>query len=438
MKRFAVLLVFFSLLLSAAAYAQFETVWLKVLENDISSVTFSHDSKWIMAWLSPNIQIFDVVSGELVNDKIPSTVQQPFFSLDDTHVYGVENNRIVFYNLETGLDESTALPFAKNITLFSVSKDQKYLLGATKDSISVGLGIWNLETGALIKYITIPKDTTIPSDPYQYRLDKQENLDIKINCDISEIYLRTYYQYKRKGSNDKIEYTGYCTNRIFDFNTLDSIGVLKEATWRFWLSNNCQILATENNTTNSTGINIFNFYTSQLLSNIQIGDASTAIKEVKFTSDDRYLVTATSVGSDLLSVWDVQTGKLLNQEWGTSWETLDVSDNMGYIVGSVSEKLIMKKFQTTGVTENPDSIETLYPNPTSSFVTLSFSLPQSSMLVAKLSDNTGTNLAELFNSFLNEGLNTLQLDISPYASGTYYLRLSAGNYSKMFKVIITK
>ena len=111
------------------AFSQFETVWDKKLPNNIKTVSFSHDSKWLMAWISPNSIIFNTELGELVNDKIPASINYPSFSNDDSHIFGINDNRIIHYNIKTGKDDSIFEPSNYPITEYVITKNEQFIIG---------------------------------------------------------------------------------------------------------------------------------------------------------------------------------------------------------------------------------------------------------------------------------------------------------------------
>ena len=441
MKKFILLTVLFALLLPGLAYSQFETVWFKKLESQVNAVAFSHNSKYVMAHLSPNIKIFDVETGEMVNDKIPATVQNPCFSLDDTHIYGIENNRIAYYNLETGIDESTALPFTKNITLFSVSNDQNYLLGATKDSADVGFGVWNLKTGELLKYKKLYTEYNrmgIDSTDFVASCE-QIVLDCANNTLIVKEYTRSrklLYIHPKDGAKYDIKYN--TSVKLFDYITLDSIRCMYNEPVSvylgyFVLSNNCNIIAFRLQDEDN-GVITYDVNTMQEISKLNI-DGNTKMT-VKFTSDDKYIVTASDAGADL---WEVSTGKLIKKVEGGTLYTLDISKNDKYGASTIGEYLYL--YRLTGISDvpnEPDEIEVLFPNPTDGSVTLNFTLPQSSELTAKITNSDGGSPVSLFSGFLPEGANTLQFSLAAYTQGTYFITLVAAGYNKIFKIIIVK
>ncbi len=441
MKKFILLTVIFAWLLPGLAYSQFETVWFKKLESQVNAVVFSHNSKYVMAHLSPNIKIFDVETGEMVNDKIPASVQNPFFSLDDTHIYGVENNRIACYNLETGLDESNALPFEKIITSYSVSKDQKYLLGGTEDNGIVGFGIWDLKTGELLKYKNLYTEfnrmsidsTDFVAACYQINLDTINN----------RIYTQEFTRFRRLQYYDHKGSPVYESKfqkmiKVYDFHTLDSVKCLYDQPESYYLamfdlSNNFSMIAFRLQD-KYNGVIIYDINTMNIISKLSMNGYTRMY--VKFTSDDKYIVTASDAGADL---WEVSTGKFIKKVEGGTLYTLDISNDDKYGASTVGEYLYL--YRLTGISDvpnEPDEIEVLFPNPTDGMVILNFTLPKSSTVSISATDVNGGSPAPIYSGYHEQGNNSVVLNLAKFSTGTYLVTLNADNFYKIYKAIITK
>ena len=79
-----------------------------------------------------------------------------------------------------------------------------------------------------------------------------------------------------------------------------------------------------------------------------------------------------------------------------------------------------------------------YPNPFNPVTKLKFQLPKSSLVILKVFDAIGREVAVLVNEVLNAGIYEADWDASAYPSGAYYYRMNAGKYSETKKMILIK
>ncbi len=79
-----------------------------------------------------------------------------------------------------------------------------------------------------------------------------------------------------------------------------------------------------------------------------------------------------------------------------------------------------------------------YPNPFNATTTLSYSLPKSGFVELKLFDLTGREISSLVQRNQTAGTYRLQIDGSRLASGTYFVRMQAGAFSKTQKIVLLK
>jgi hypothetical protein len=79
-----------------------------------------------------------------------------------------------------------------------------------------------------------------------------------------------------------------------------------------------------------------------------------------------------------------------------------------------------------------------YPNPFNPVTIIEYSLPKSQKVNIKVYDISGKEVAELENSYRSAGTYKVQFDARQLASGVYFYRLSAGNYSETKKLVLLK
>lgn len=90
--------------------------------------------------------------------------------------------------------------------------------------------------------------------------------------------------------------------------------------------------------------------------------------------------------------------------------------------------------------EIPSSFNMLqnYPNPFNPVTALKYQLPRESYVTIKLYDQLGKETALLYEGNQPAGYYQLTVDGGNLASGIYYCRLSAGDYSKVIKMSLIK
>ncbi|MCB0725280.1 MAG: T9SS type A sorting domain-containing protein [Ignavibacteriae bacterium] len=100
---------------------------------------------------------------------------------------------------------------------------------------------------------------------------------------------------------------------------------------------------------------------------------------------------------------------------------------------------------TTGVTNiEPTSLPTVfelyqnYPNPFNPTTKIKFDIPKSSFVSLKVYDITGREVATLVNSDLEPQRYEVEWNGAQFASGVYFFRITAGDFVKVQKMILTK
>ncbi len=87
---------------------------------------------------------------------------------------------------------------------------------------------------------------------------------------------------------------------------------------------------------------------------------------------------------------------------------------------------------------NRISVDPAFPNPFNSSTTLSYTLPINAHIDLRLYDLNGREMQTLVSQRQNAGTYRILLDGSGHASGTYFVRLQAGEFSKTQKIVLLK
>jgi len=87
------------------------------------------------------------------------------------------------------------------------------------------------------------------------------------------------------------------------------------------------------------------------------------------------------------------------------------------------------------IVPNTFAVSQGYPNPFNPSVVVSISLPKSSEVVAKVYDQIGREVATLANGHIQAGTYSLHWNATGNASGVYFIRIKAGSFEALRKVV---
>ena len=93
-----------------------------------------------------------------------------------------------------------------------------------------------------------------------------------------------------------------------------------------------------------------------------------------------------------------------------------------------------------GISELPEEFVLFqnYPNPFNPVTSIKFNIPKSSIVKLIVYDALGREIVLLVNEYLNPGTFEAEWNSAGYASGIYYYKLLAGNYSETKKMVLLK
>jgi hypothetical protein len=84
------------------------------------------------------------------------------------------------------------------------------------------------------------------------------------------------------------------------------------------------------------------------------------------------------------------------------------------------------------------TLEQNYPNPFNPATTISYSIPKESQVSLKIFDVMGREVAELVTGRQSAGSYNVEFDASSLASGTYFYKLTAGDFISVKKMVLLK
>jgi hypothetical protein len=97
----------------------------------------------------------------------------------------------------------------------------------------------------------------------------------------------------------------------------------------------------------------------------------------------------------------------------------------------------------TGISENggvPKSfnLSQNYPNPFNPATKIKFAIPQSSLVTLKVYDILGKEVTSLVNQNLNAGNYEVDFNAINLSSGSYFYKISAGDFTSIKKMVLIK
>jgi len=84
------------------------------------------------------------------------------------------------------------------------------------------------------------------------------------------------------------------------------------------------------------------------------------------------------------------------------------------------------------------NLEQNYPNPFNPTTNIKFNLPTSSFVTLKVYNMLGQEVTTLVNNQLNAGTHTISFEANNLPSGTYFYKLTAGNFTSVKKMLLMK
>jgi hypothetical protein len=132
-----------------------------------------------------------------------------------------------------------------------------------------------------------------------------------------------------------------------------------------------------------------------------------------------------------LSVYNSEGSLLNSYETSTAPRRVSLEYSDGAV--SVNDEIIANKYE----------LEQNYPNPFNPTTTIQYSIPkdasrETSNVSIIVYDIVGNEVKSLVNEKQSPGNYSVQFDAGNLASGVYYYRLQAGNFSKTMKMMLIK
>ena len=119
-------------------------------------------------------------------------------------------------------------------------------------------------------------------------------------------------------------------------------------------------------------------------------------------------------------------------------------DRNGRMFLGTSDGVFRSRQITTGIEQNRSvgpltfALEQNYPNPFNPTTTISYQLPEVNRITLKVFDVLGREVATLVNNVEGPGYKTMQWNASGVASGFYFYKLQAGDFTQTKKLILLR
>lgn len=123
---------------------------------------------------------------------------------------------------------------------------------------------------------------------------------------------------------------------------------------------------------------------------------------------------------------------------------LQMNDDAAGDFGTLDSWIIEITYQTTVGTEQTITIPSRYelhqnyPNPFNPLTKIQFDIPKASLVDIKIFDVLGREVTTLINEMKLPGIYHIDFSGENLASGIYYLRMNAGDYSRVRKIVLVK
>jgi hypothetical protein len=187
----------------------------------------------------------------------------------------------------------------------------------------------------------------------------------------------------------------------------------------------------------------YDFLRSEFTSTRNVGDGAGTYPQKPAADDYLHQASDTSLWASGIKYDPENDGTNLvslgtHEHWNNATDK-QYSGNLGTNTGIELVKLLdytdveLESNKVTGYNLGQN-----YPNPFNPSTKINYSIPTGSKVTIKLYDLTGTEIAILENSYRAAGTYSLMFDGKQLASGVYYYKITANNYSDVKKCVLVK
>jgi len=419
------LLLLVATLATQSAFADFahDTVWYKQTDQTYGfwKLEFSDNASLIAASGYDDVIFYETATGKEIK-RIPGESFCYFINNDTQFILrNKERTQLQIWDTKTFKLIDTLEYDDRLINSYvSLNKD-KTLIGA---GITNGFRIWDIESRKIFKTFTRPEEPKLIG----WGISR-----ILFPCNENEVIVAIGKKYETGNGKDPYYTTGSIS--VFDINTLDSINTLPSK-GLFEISPNCKYIAYAKS---NQYIEIYDFNTRELIHTFQL-PVPFNLTGLKFSSDEKYLVTSSNDKGKGLWIWDLATGKIkYNDYTGGSISSIALSHNMKYIATSGNHLILFHgRYDYVDVADSPENTGTLYPNPTTGTYTLSYNQFANESTTIQITDLQGNIVKPIFSGFIEQGIKTYNISVNELPNGTYFVQVINEHQNLSLKLIIIK
>jgi hypothetical protein len=432
LKRFifaALIMIAFGPLYPLTAQDYFkDTVWLRQTDQSqgFNFVKFSNNDSLIVGHGYEMDLFYETKTGKEVK-RIPGN-HEVFFINNDRNFIRANDPRTRFeiFDMATyQVIDTLENDGTKSTGSISISEDEKYLIS----TIPQGIRVWDLKTKKILKTKIIPTEPNLIYREYDY---------VFFICEPNKFigHLVKTYQDPNHPSDPNYNKT-YGYYNVYDFASFDSINTNPNSRG-MKISNTCKYWAQATGDKNF-GVEVYDFNLKQLLWKIPINGPS--LTGIEFSPDDKYLVTTNWTGDYGIKIWELETNKIVYSNKDGGFANFDVSHDGKLIITSLGNDLLLypSRFNPTAIIEpSKDYCNLIYPNPTTGMTIIKFNQPIPEITDITLNDINGNMIKQVFNGFLEQGNQSIEMNTTDISSGTYLVTVNNQHISLTYKLLINK
>jgi WD40 repeat protein len=417
MKKFFLFLAIAAAMWQAAQAQDGDIVWTK-WTHDITRLQFSNDDSKILTVGSGGIIIFNTTDGS----QVKQLDGNGGYSDDGTIIYSSHLNDTEHY---IEIFDANSYESIRRIELPEIVGKYGVTLSSDKKTFVAGgyndLYFIDFETGVIKKHLTKFGSETRPVSLGAYPFTKDGKYVIVTLAD------------PVKGQYGKMMFINTITYQA-DYES--------ENYWNGGVAlSNDGTLGAFGTLEGNKAVAIMNLQTKEIVG--QILGKSSSVCGMAFSPSSDYLAVSwqDKLNIEIFNVINLnieKTFKLIIDGNSCCFPPMSVSNDNKYIAGGGGPGLVLFKFSTSGVPEDEELLQILYPNPTSNSINLLFELIVPSNLKFNLYDLPGVLITNLKTGFYNPGIVEENFYLGELTNGTYFLKIESLQFNKTYKIIINR
>jgi len=405
-----------------------DTIWTKTTDqaNGFWKLQFSDNDSIFAASGYNDVIFYETATGKEII-RIPGESDVVFINNGKQFIKtNKEKTKLEIWDIKTFTEIDTIECNGKPGDTHTLSNDGRFLIGTVMIDGYSGFRVWDMITKKIFKTYLLQPEPNL--------LKELSEISIPlISCNNNEIWLielKVYQDPDHPGSSKF--YHSKSNILIYDFETLNTIDTLDYKA-HIVFSKNCKYYAVK-----KSNVEVFDFNTKQLHHSFDLNGPS--LTGMKFSSDEKYLVTSSDNSGDGMKIWDLENGKEVYFYTAGASDCIALSNNKSFVLQSIGWYILLNKakYQNTSINEPSNNGYTLYPNPTTGNYTLQFEQLVTEETRIQITDLNGVLIKPIYNGILEQGNKTYEINTNGLSNGTYYVQILSSHQNKLLKLIILK